>query len=180
VKDYQKVYSFWFDEIDSKLWFRKDPSFDEIVTKRFKFHWERAKRGELFTWRSSSKGRLAEVLVLDQFPRNMFRDSPLAFETDPLALVLAQEAVRQNLDQELSLRERPFLYMPFMHSESIEVHESALHLFQQQGLENTLEYEKKHLEILKKFDRYPHRNQILGRSSSEEEKIFLSKPGSSF
>ncbi|EAO7613966.1 DUF924 domain-containing protein, partial [Salmonella enterica] len=131
-------------------------------------------------WRKTAEGRLAEIIVLDQFSRNLFRDSPQAFAQDSLALALAQEAISLNLDQQLSPEQRAFLYMPFMHSESKLIHEFALKLFQRLGNPTNLEFEKKHKVIIDRFGRYPHRNQILGRESTDEELTFLTQPDSSF
>ena len=176
----ESVLSFWFDEIESSQWFVKDSDFDELIKARFASIHRQAKAGELYKWRASPEGRLAEIIVLDQFSRNMFRDQAEAFASDSLALVLAQEAVSCRADLALSAVQRSFLYMPFMHSESRAIHEVALSLFSQKGLEGNLNFEKRHKEIIDRFGRYPHRNEILGRVSSEEELAFLKQPGSSF
>jgi len=139
-----------------------------------------ASQAELWSWRSNAEGRLAEIIVLDQFSRNLYRDSPRAFAQDALALALAQEAISLKLDQQLSPEQRSFLYMPFMHSESQIIHEFALKLFQRLGNPENLDFEKKHKIIIERFGRYPHRNQILGRQSSAEELEFLTQPNSSF
>ena len=110
----------------------------------------------------------------------MFRGMSQQFAADPLALALAQEAVSLTMDEELTQEERGFLYMPFMHSESLKVHEQVLPLFEKNGIQSTLDYELKHKNIIERFGRYPHRNAILGRESTEEELTFLSQPGSSF
>ena len=123
---------------------------------------------------------LAEIIILDQFSRNIYRDSPRAFAYDTLALVLAQEAIRRKFDDELKVKQRAFLYMPFVHSESAELHEIALFLFDKPGLEDNFNYEIRHKEIIDRFGRYPHRNEILGRKSTAEELEFLAQPGSSF
>jgi len=128
----------------------------------------------------SAEGRLAEIIVLDQFSRNIYRGTARAFAQDSLALALAQEAISQDLDKQLSPEQRSFLYMPFMHSESKLIHEFALKLFQRLGNQANLEYEIKHKIIIDRFGRYPHRNQILGRESTEEELSFLTQPDSSF
>jgi uncharacterized protein (DUF924 family) len=174
------VISFWFDELGPNKWFAKDPSLDARITERFSSTHEQASRCELHAWRATARGRLAEVLLLDQFSRNMFRDSPRAFAQDPLALALAQEAVRAGADNDLTPSERNFLYMPFMHSESLVVHEVAVELFTKNGIAQNLDYERKHKAVLDRFGRYPHRNAILGRPSTPEEVAFLSEPGSSF
>lgn len=176
----KEVISFWFDEIEPRQRFAKDEAFDELIRTRFGALHARAREGRLYTWREHPLDALAEIIILDQFSRNMFRDTPEAFAYDALALVLAQEAIRRKLDVELDSRKKAFLYMPFMHSESAEIHEIALYLFGQPGLEDNYNYELKHKEIIDRFGRYPHRNAILGRTSTPEELEFLSRPGSSF
>ena len=174
------VLSFWFDELEAAQWFRKDPALDAKIRTRFGACLESAARGELWGWRETPEGRLAEVIVLDQFSRNVHRDTPDAFAADPLALGLAQEAVARGDDAALPPAWRAFLYMPFMHSESAAIHEQALHLFAQPGLEDNLRVERRHRDIILRFGRYPHRNAILGRVSTPEELAFLAQPGSSF
>jgi uncharacterized protein (DUF924 family) len=174
------VIKFWFEEIEPAQRFKKDAEFDELISSRFRKVHKLASKGLLYTWRDHPLDALAEIIVLDQFSRNMFRDSPKAFAQDTLALVLAQEAIRRKLDQELNAEEKAFLYMPFMHSESQDIHEIALFLFDQPGLEDNYNFEIKHKAIIDRFGRYPHRNEILGRKSTEEELEFLSQPGSSF
>jgi uncharacterized protein (DUF924 family) len=139
-----------------------------------------AMAGELQPWREAADGRLAEIIVLDQFSRNIHRGTPRAFAADPVALVLAQEALRVGADQVLPPERRAFLFMPFMHSESPRIHETAIRLFQQPGLEANLDAALRHKAIIDRFGRYPHRNALLGRVSSDEEQAFLQTPGSSF
>ncbi len=174
------ILDFWFEEVDPTFWFKKDDLFDQQIRNRFLKTFEGAIMGYTAHWRSSPAGRLAEIIVLDQFPRNMFRDTPKAFSGDPLALPLAQEAVRTGDDQKLPIIQRGFIYMPYMHSEDLKIHEVAIQLFSQPGLEENLRYEILHKEILERFGRYPHRNRILGRPSTPEELAFLKTPGSSF
>ncbi len=175
-----EIIKFWFDEIDSTLWFKKDDQFDQELKARFSVIHQSAAQSELFDWRTDAEGRLAEIIVLDQFSRNFYRDSAAAFASDPLSLALAQEAVALGLDQQLAPQKRVFLYMPYMHSESVKVHEVALQLFTDLGRENNLDYELRHKAIIERFGRYPHRNKVLGRQSSPEEIEFLTQPGSSF
>lgn len=177
---YEDILRFWFEEIEPDLWFRKDESFDAAIVERFSAIHAQAVCSELYSWRGQPRGRLAEVIILDQFSRNMFRNTPQAFSADPMALTLAQEAVAAEADQQLAIEEKKFLYMPYMHSESVRIHEAAKELFSQEGLENSLEWELKHKAIIEKFGRYPHRNEILGRESTLEELAFLKQPGSSF
>ncbi|PSJ47975.1 DUF924 domain-containing protein [Zobellella endophytica] len=177
---YQSVLHFWFEELAPAQWWQKSASLDLDIRRRFgKLH-HQACRGELFEWRSRVQGRLAEIIVLDQFSRNIYRDRPQAFAADGMALVLAQEAISQGAERGLTQQQRLFLYMPFMHSESLKVHDVALALFEKNGLRDNLEYEVRHRDIIARFGRYPHRNAILGRESTEEEEQFLQQPGSSF
>ena len=178
--NYQDILDFWFSPETQPNWFAKSDQFDQSLKEKFGDILEQASRAELWSWRKNADGRLAEILVLDQFSRNIFRDTPRAFAQDSLALALAQEAISQNLDKQLSPEQRSFLYMPFMHSESKLIHEFALKLFQRLGNPENLEYEIKHKIIIDRFGRYPHRNQILGRESTEEELSFLTQPDSSF
>jgi uncharacterized protein (DUF924 family) len=180
VIGWQAVIQFWFEEIETKMWFKKEETFDQLIQKRFLKTYEAAIRCELYNWRDSAEGRLAEIIVLDQFSRNMFRDSEKAFTYDSLAVALTQEAVSVGDDKKLPLNKRKFLYMPLMHSESMIIHELAMQLFNQPGLEEHYNYEIQHRKIIEQFGRYPHRNKILGRESSKEEIAFLNKPGSSF
>lgn len=174
------VLEFWFNELEPKQWFVKDRDLDAMIEARFSLLVEQARAGELFSWRVTPQGRLAEIILIDQFSRNIFRDKPESFSADPVALVLAQETIGAGADQRLDVQERAFLYMPFMHSESQAIHEQAVVLFDQPGLEYNLEFEHKHKAIVDRFGRYPHRNEILGRKSTEEEIAFLKAPGSSF
>lgn len=174
------VLEFWFNELEPKQWFVKDRDLDAMIEARFSLLVEQARAGELFSWRVTPQGRLAEIILIDQFSRNIFRDKPESFSADPVALVLAQETIGAGADQRLDVQERAFLYMPFMHSESQAIHEQAVVLFDQPGLEYNLEFEHKHKAIVDRFGRYPHRNEILGRKSTEEEIAFLKEPGSSF
>lgn len=174
------VLDFWFRETPEALWWEKNPAFDRRLTLRFSALHQAASRGELWAWRRDIHGRLAEILVLDQFSRQIYRDQAAAFACDAMALALAQEAVSSGEAVELQPRLRAFLYLPFMHSESLIVHELAAPLFAEAGLENTQAFEQRHLAILQRFGRYPHRNIILGRDSTAEEITFLQTPGSSF
>ncbi len=177
---YHEVLTFWFEECDPAQWWRKDERFDRIIIERFSRVHYRATRCELFSWRKDPKGRLAEIIVLDQFSRNMFRGSALSFAHDALALALAQEAISAGVECALNQVERSFLYMPFMHSESMKIHDIAAQLFRKNGIQGNLDYELKHRSIIERFGRYPHRNGVLGRQSTHEEIEFLKQPGSSF
>ena len=178
--NYQSIIDFWFCETVPRQWFTKDTEFDQIIKQRFQDIHDAAGKGELFSWRETPAGRLAEIILLDQFSRNIYRDTPLAFAFDPMALILAQEAIRADAHLSLSSQQKAFLYMPFMHSESPHIHECAVDLFSEPGLEKNLEFELKHKAIIDRFGRYPHRNVVLGRVSTSEELAFLNTPGSSF
>ena len=173
------VLRFWFEEISPNSWWQRDPAFDAALSDRFgKLH-EAASRAELWPWRDTAFGRLAEIIVLDQFSRNLFRDDARAFACDPLALGLAQEAVRIGADLEIAPERRAFVYMPYMHSESPAIHATALELFRDRAPGN-LDYELRHKAIIDRFGRYPHRNAVLARESTPEERAFLATAGSSF
>lgn len=174
------VLAFWFEELAPADWWRKSDALDRRIAERFGAVLAAAVAGELAHWRRDARGRLAEIIVLDQFSRNVHRDRPAAFAADGMALVLAQEAVRAGADQVLPVAMRRFFYMPYMHSESLRIHDDALRLFGQPGLEDNLDFERRHRDIIARFGRYPHRNAILGRPSSAAEQAFLLEPGSSF
>ncbi len=178
--NYKQVLDFWFDPENKEFWFSKSDEFDLELEEKFGHTLQQAMQCELWTWRETAEGRLAEIIVLDQFSRNLFRDHPASFAQDPLALSLAQEAVRLDLDQQLAPDQRCFMYMPFMHSESKIIHAQALQLFEALGNPMNLDFELKHKTIIDRFGRYPHRNQILERESTPEEVEFLTQPNSSF
>ncbi len=182
VKNVSEVLDFWFNEIEPKDWWIKNPEFDTKIRQRFLSTYQAAIKGELYQWRELAAGRLAEIIVLDQFSRNMFRDQAQAFAYDYLAVALTQAAIDTGADKELlnEPKKLAFLYMPLMHSESQLIHEQAVKVFSQAGLENNLDFEYKHKAIIDKFGRYPHRNKILGRESTPKEIEFLQHPGSSF
>lgn len=176
----QAVLDFWFAAAQRPLWFVKSAEFDHNIREHFADTHRRAVLGELWDWRRDAEGRLAEIIVLDQFSRNLFREQARAFAQDAMALALAQEAISLKLDQQLDPMQRKFLYMPFMHSESKAIHECAVALFQRLGDELTLDFEQQHKHIIDRFGRYPHRNAILGRQSTLAEIEFLQQPNSGF
>ena len=174
------ILHFWFIELTDKQHFAKDAALDELIRERYEAMLEAAARCELFAWRATPQGALAEIIVLDQFSRNVYRNTPRAFAQDALALALAQVLVATGQDQQLSPDQRRFAYMPHMHSESPLIHTQAVPLFALPGLENGLDFELRHQAIITRFGRYPHRNALLGRASSAQELAFLAEPGSSF
>lgn len=177
---YQSILSFWFEELTPAQWWQKSRVLDDDIRRRFGDLHRLACLGELFEWRTHAQGRLAEIIVLDQFSRNMYRDQPEAFAADGMALVLAQEAITAGAERGLTREQRVFLYMPMMHSESLKVHDVALALFEKNGAADNLTFEQRHRDIVVRFGRYPHRNAILGRESTAEERAFLQQPGSGF
>lgn len=170
--EWKNVIEFWFTKTTPKQWYTKDPVFDELVRTQFLETYNKVVGGETKEWRNHPEGRLAEIIVLDQFARNMFRDTPQAFSHDHLALALAEEAIRAGDDQKLPSNYRAFLYMPYMHSEDTQVHEKAIRLFESLG-GDSVSFERAHKEIIDRFGRYPHRNSILGRDSTLEEREFM-------
>ena len=178
--DAEAVLRFWFVELEPRDWWRKDPELDQRIASRFGALLETAAAGALVEWRTTPRGRLAEIIVLDQFSRNIHRGSAEAFANDALALRLAEEAVAAGAALELPVEERRFVYMPYMHSESAAVHETAMRLFATPGLEKNLDFERRHKAVIDRFGRFPHRNALLGRESTAEEIEFLKQPGSSF
>ena len=177
---HQSVLEFWFHEISPARWWTVDPAFDRLIAARFFDLHRRATRSELFEWRAEPRGRLAEIIVLDQFSRNLYRGDGLAFASDTMALALAQEAVASKADLVLSPEERVFLYMPYMHSESSLIHQVAERLFKEKAPKRNYDFERRHKAIIDRFGRYPHRNTLLGRPSTAEELAFLAELGSGF
>ncbi len=177
---HQEVLAFWFNETDPKSWWAAEPAFDELVRLRFALLLRQASAGECVAWRSGPGGRLAEIVVLDQFSRNIHRGTPQAFSQDPMALALAQEAVGLGVHSLLTPVERSFMLLPYMHSESALVHEQAEALYRDNAPEDNYNFELRHKAVIDRFGRYPHRNDVLGRASTPEEIEFLKEPGSGF
>ena len=186
-----EVLAFWFGREDEpgygefrEAWFRKDPEFDQRVQERFGPLYERAAAGELDGWREEARSCLALVICLDQFPRNMFRGDGRTHATDDKALETARYALERALDRELPPFQRVFVYMPFMHSESVEDQRRSVELFgrlaEKPGAPDLTSYAVGHMEIVERFGRFPHRNVILGRETTPEEAEFLQGPDSSF
>jgi uncharacterized protein (DUF924 family) len=165
-------------------WFRKDPDFDARVTKQFAGLYEEAAAGELDGWREDAESCLALVILLDQFPRNMFRGDGRTHAEDDRALGTSKYAVEHALDRELPAFQKMFLYMPFMHSENVEDQRRSVELFErlagEEGAPDVVSYAVGHRDIVEQFGRFPHRNEILGRETTPDEAVFLTKEGSSF
>lgn len=177
---YQPVLDFWFNENNIGKWWKKDDAFDDEIKTKFEPLLIQAKSGGMYDWRESPEGSLAEVILLDQFSRNIYRNTMQAFEADNQALMLAQVAIAKGFDEALPREHRSFFYMPFMHSESLVMHTQVQPLFEKNGDETHLKFELQHKAIIERFGRYPHRNEILGRASTEEELSFLQEEGSAF
>lgn len=177
-KDAQALLDFWFVEHTGKDWFSGSTDFDAKVSQRFLLTLKQAERCELFEWRDTPQGRLAEIIILDQFSRQLYRGSGDAFKNDALALALAQETISQGLDMKLNETEQQFLYMPFMHSESMAIQNEGLNLFRKLS-EDLYQYQINHTEVIKRFGRFPKRNEALGRTSTPDEIAYIAERGDS-
>ncbi|MDJ0647514.1 MAG: DUF924 family protein [Xenococcaceae cyanobacterium MO_188.B19] len=175
-----EILNFWFSDRVKPLWFKKSAAFDREIEARFINTYLMAKTGALEHWKSNPHDTLALIIVLDQFPRNMFRDTSQAFATDNQAVELTKYAIEHNYDQSLSMDEQVFLYMPLMHSENKANQAKCVELFTKLGKQDNLKFAIKHQEIIEIFGRFPHRNKILNRESTSAEQEFLTQPGSSF
>lgn len=175
-----EVLNFWFSERVKPLWFKKSDEFDREIKQRFIATYQLAQTGELNSWRDRSFNLLSLIIILDQFPRNMFRNTAQAFATDAQAVALTKYALNHNYPQDLTLEQQIFLYMPLMHSENKADQALSVELFQALGKEDNLNFAIQHQAVIDRFGRFPHRNQILGRESTPAEKEFLTQPGSSF
>lgn len=183
MKDSQReVLDFWFVETAPVQWFQKNDVFDDMIRERFLPLYEMAKDGFCDAWKKDADGVLALCIVLDQFPRNMFRETPQAFATDGKALVISREAISKGFDQVLIPGKRRFLYLPFEHSENIDDQKQCVAFFEAMKEEDPLGYEYaiRHLRIIEKFGRFPHRNEALGRVNTLEETAYLAEPGAGF
>jgi uncharacterized protein (DUF924 family) len=167
------VLNFWFQELTPEQWWVRDDAVDDAIRDRFQDLYETISEAVPDEWLETPRGRLAAVIVLDQFPRNLFRNSANAFASDAMALQLAKETVGAGLDQALTRDERVFLYLPFEHSEDKEMQEFSVTLYEKLGDADTLDFAKKHKQVIDRFGRFPHRNAVLGRETTEEERRFL-------
>ncbi len=170
------VITFW-REAGKERWWKKDDAFDAEIRTRFLGLWEEARDGGLALWRASDDGLLAMVIVLDQFPRNMFRGDPRTYASDLLAREVASQAIAGGVDQRVDQTLQQFLYMPFMHSEELADQEKCVALFSASGEPENAKYAQGHAEIVRRFGRFPHRNKILGRAMTEAERKFLEDGG---
>jgi uncharacterized protein (DUF924 family) len=196
---YVPILQFWFGDVDalgrsdvmhSRRWFMKDEAFDREIADRFGQTFADVRAGLRENWLDEARGRVAYVIVLDQFARNMFRGTARMFEGDRQALAAAVEGVARHDDVDLNVNERSFLYMPYMHSEDLGMQERSVALFRELAESAPSElrgsalagaqYAEKHHEIIARFGRFPHRNTVLGRESTPEEQAFIAQPGSGF
>lgn len=175
------IVDYWFSPPVRRYWWKHDRTFDAELAERFGALHRRAAGTGLPEWRADPQGRLAEIIVLDQFSRNLHRGRAEAFANDALARRLTREAIAAGADRDLPPAQRAFLYMPLMHSESPHDHEDALRLFASDpALAEQLKFERRHKSVIDRFGRYPHRNAALGRASTKEEQAFLDQAGSGF
>ena len=175
-----EILEFWFGELSTKDWFRKDAALDERIATRFRDTYEALSERVPEDWLASPEGCLAAVIVLDQFPRNMFRGDKRSFATDAAALQLSKRAIAAGFDAKLDVDRRAFLYMPFQHAEDAADQARSVELFEGLGKPIERDFAARHKAIIDRFGRFPHRNAVLGRDSTEEEIAFLKQPGSSF
>lgn len=190
--NHQEILDFWFGPENApdhgrqrKCWFVKDSAFDDQIRHRFLTTWEAAARGELDGWCATPGGALALIILLDQFPRNLFRNDARAFSSDEAALRCALHAIGEGFDRELLPAQRMFVYLPLEHSERPDMQALSVHYFSALARDHpefveALDYALRHRDIIQRFGRYPHRNAALGRPSTAEEIEFLKQPGSSF
>jgi uncharacterized protein (DUF924 family) len=176
----EEILNFWFKECKPEQWFKKNEYFDKMIENRFLIAIENALAGKLGNWEESETGCLALIILLDQFTRNVFRDTPQAFAGDKRALALSQLCCDKDYLTNPDIQKRQFMLMPMMHSENLAVQDASLPLFKKYASKKDYEYAEKHREIIARFGRFPHRNVILGRKSINEELEFLKQPGSSF
>ena len=174
---YQEILDFWYSEAVRVQWFSSTPELDAEIRQRFEPVWKKAARGELDHWKACPEGCLALVIVLDQFPLNMFRGEAISFSTEQIAVGVAQHAVDSGMDSQLPKEQLAFLYMPFMHSEKTVHQDISVKLFSDAGLEANTRFAHHHRDIVRRFGRFPHRNAILGRENTLEELEYLASDG---
>lgn len=178
----QDILDFWFEDTQPAQWFQINPDFDAAITERFSDAYDKAARGIFDDWKTDPEECLALCILLDQFPRNMYRNTPKAFATDGKALVIAKFALSKGFDQVLSPLKRRFLYLPFEHSENLNDQRKCVELFEKMKKDDPLgyDYALRHLKVIEKYGRFPHRNKILSRMNTPEEEEYLAQAGAGF
>lgn len=169
----EEILTFWFSDEVEAAWFNASEKVDREIEVRFMQTYEAARKGELNQWKNTASKALALTIALDQFPRNLFRGSPRSFESDHLALANAGYSLSQGYDQQVSDKQRPFFYLPFMHSEDAADQQQCVALYEELGDDHALDFAHQHADIISRFGRFPHRNAVLGRESTAEEIEFL-------
>jgi len=172
----EEILEFWFSDRIQPYWFKSTPELDEEIKQRFENTWLQASNNALDDWLLTAHGALALAIVLDQFPLNMYRGLAKSFQTEAKAIEIAKQAIQRGVDKEIAKDKIMFLYMPLMHSESIEDQNLSVKLFSQAGLSDNLRFAKHHQALIEKYGRFPHRNSILGRNSTAEELRYLNSP----
>jgi len=168
------ILQFWYSEPMNKHWFKSTSDIDALMRSRYEELWSRAAQGELDSWKESAEGCLALILLFDQFPLNMFRGEAKSFSTEALSIDISLYGIEQLFDQHLPQSQLSFFYMPLMHSELMEHQDLSVKMFEQAGLESNLRFAKHHRNIIEQFGRFPHRNSILQRQSTQAESDYLS------
>ncbi len=176
----QAILEFWFTAEAEALWFKTDAGFDQAICDRFRADHEAAAAGDLAAWETGAEGALALVILLDQFPRNMFRHRARAFATDDAALAVAERAIGRGFGRALPPTRRPFLFLPFQHAESIAQQRRSVDLFRGLDDPEKLDYAERHLRVIERFGRFPLRNRTLGRAGTAKEEAFLAGPNAPF
>jgi uncharacterized protein (DUF924 family) len=171
MSERQDILDFWFSPRIGKHWFSSTPALDEEIQRRFEGIWQRAAAGELDAWTQTPEGALALIIVLDQFPLNMYRGKPAAFSTEQKAVVVSKQAVAKDFHNKMTDDRRLFMFLPLMHSEKLEDQNQSVELFHAAGMETR--WAEHHRSIVQRFGRFPHRNEILGRMSTPEEVDYL-------
>ncbi len=171
------ILDFWFHTDAEAMWFRSTETFDREIRDNFEPLWKQGRDGELSPWEQTAEGSLALVILLDQFPLNMFRDQPQSFATEQASRGVAHRAIEKGFDEQLDERQNRFLYMPFMHSEKLPDQHHSVALLEAAGMTESLRWAKHHRDIVARFGRFPHRNQILNRESTREELEWLKSGG---
>jgi uncharacterized protein (DUF924 family) len=169
----QNILDFWYSKEMQGRWFASTPVLDQEIRDKFEALWRKAAAGELDQWKDSPEGCLALIIVLDQFPLNMYRGKAVSFKTGQQAIDVAKHAIENGFDRRLTAERLAFLYMPFMHSENLEDQDLSVRLFEAAKLESNLRFALHHRELIRKFGRFPHRNSVLGRQSTSEETEYL-------